>query len=123
MLLKGAGSLGFGIAKAGTMGALSLGSNVVSGGSNIVKGGFNTMYNFMNRKNKLSPDQMSEVKESMNNQNNFKAQKQVSDFVNKNRNKNPSASGSFSQPINMQYNPLKNVYMHTNKNLYDKGRK
>lgn len=111
-------SQGLGLAKAGTMGALSLGANVVGKGANIVSGGVGKISNMLNRGKTLTEEQRNAVKESFANHNPHKAQQQVKDFLNENSKGkfggNPmkmDKSNPFKQPYSMRYNPIRNQYM------------
>ncbi|MBE6152742.1 MAG: hypothetical protein E7166_00750 [Firmicutes bacterium] len=108
-------SSGMGLAKAGTMSALSMGTNVIGGG--ISKGG-GMASNMFKKKNSLTEEQMTQVKESISNHNPHKAFQQVQDGLTQNKNKgksnnimNMTNSNPFTQPFNMRYNPMRNQYM------------
>lgn len=119
-------SHGVGLATAGTSWALSSGANVIGG---VAKGGANTISNMFNKGNKLTPDQKGAVQESLANHNSFKAQNQVKDFLNENSGKknnsnimSSTTANPFTQPFNMQYNPIRNQYMNQNgaDNIHDR---
>lgn len=119
MMALGQGvSQGLGIAKAGTMGALSLGANVIGKGANLVSGGVNKISNMLNRGKGITGEQMDQVKESMSNHNSYKASQQVKSFVNENSKRkndnvmNMDNSNPFKNPHNMRYNPIRNQYMN-----------
>lgn len=107
---------GLGIATAGTMGALSMGANVVSKGASIVSGGVGKISNMLNRGKSLTEDQMNSVKDSLNNHNPYKAKQQVNDFLNQSGKRkygnimNMDTSNPFKNPYNMRYNPIRNQY-------------
>lgn len=112
-------SQGLGIAKAGTMGALSMGANVVGKGANLVSGGVDKISSMLNRGKTLTEEQKNVVKESMAQHNPRKAQQQVNDFLNQNskgKYGNSSMrmdnSNPFKQPFSMRYNPIRNQYMN-----------
>lgn len=129
MALGSGVSQGLGIAKAGVSTNLSAGSKIVGGGTNLAKGGINNISNMLNKGNKLTPEQQSIVKESINNHNPRKAYQQVSDFLKENRGQKSndnvmkySNSNPFKQPYSMKYNPIRNQYMSQNgsDNIYDR---
>jgi len=110
-------------------GALSMGASVIGGGANLAKGGINNISNMLNKGNKLTSEQQSVVKESLNNHNPRKAYQQVSDFLKENRGQKSdsnvmkySNSNPFMQPYSMKYNPIRNQYMNQNgsENIYDR---
>ena len=106
-------SAGIGVAKAGTMSALSKGANVISGGAS--KGG-GMVSNMFNKGNKLTNEQMAGVKDSLSQHNGHKAYQQVKDGLDANKGKSNnvmkmSNANPFSQPFSMRYNPMRNQYM------------
>lgn len=110
-------SQGLGIAKAGTMGALSMGANVIGKGANLVSGGVGKISNMLNKGKTLTSDQMDQVKESFAQHNPYKAQKQVNEFLNQNSKgkygkvMSMDTSNPFMHPHSMRYNPIRNQYM------------
>jgi len=129
MALGSGVSQGIGLASAGTSWALSKGANIVSGGGNLAKGGINNISNMLNKGNRLTPEQQSVVKESINNHNPRKAYQQVGDFLKENRGQKSdtnvmkySNSNPFKQPYSMKYNPIRNQYMSQSgsENIYDR---
>ena len=122
-------SQGLGFATSVATGALSAGASIIGGGGNLVKGGINNISNMLNKGNKLTPEQQSVVKESLNNHNPRKAYQQVSDFLKENKGQKTdnnvmkySNSNPFMQPYSMKYNPIRNQYMnqHGSINIYDR---
>jgi len=130
LMALGAGvSQGVSLASAGTSWALSKGANIVSGGGNLAKGGINNIANMLNKGNRLTPEQQSVVKESINNHNPRKAYQQVGDFLKENRGQKSdtnvmkySNSNPFKQPYSMKYNPIRNQYMSQSgsENIHDR---
>jgi len=129
MALGSGVSQGVSLASAGTSWALSKGANIVSGGGNLAKGGINNISNMLNKGNRLTPEQQSVVKESINNHNPRKAYQQVGDFLKENRGQKSdtnvmkySNSNPFKQPYSMKYNPIRNQYMSQSgsENIYDR---
>ena len=104
---------GLSLAKAGTMGALSLGANVTKGGSNLISGGISNM--FSNNKSRLNSEQMTQVKESLDKHNSWKAQQQVKQYVNENSVKKSdtgfTTKNPYMDPFSLRYNPIRNQYM------------
>lgn len=109
---------GLGLAKAGTMGALSVGASVIGKGGNLVSGGVNKISNLLRKGTILTGDQVDQVKESIANHNSYKAQQKVNEFINQNSkgkygnimkmdNSNP-----FLHPHSLRYNPIRNQYMN-----------
>lgn len=122
-------SQGVSLASAGTSWALSTGANIIGGGNNIANGGINNISNMLNKGNRLTTEQQSVVKESINNHNSRKAYQQVGDFLKENRGQNfnnnvmkYTNTNPFKQPFSMKYNPIKNQYMNQNdsQNIYDR---
>ena len=122
-------SQGVSLASAGTSWALSTGANIIGGGNNIANGGINNISNMLNKGNRLTTEQQSVVKESINNHNPRKAYQQVGDFLKENRGQNfnnnvmkYTNTNPFKQPFSMKYNPIKNQYMNQNdsQNIYDR---
>ena len=129
MALGSGVSQGVSLASAGTSWALSKGANIVSGGGNLAKGGINNISNMLNKGNRLTPEQQSVVKESINNHNPRKAYQQVGDFLKENRGQKSdtnvmkySNSNPFKQPYSLKYNPIRNQYMSQSgsENIYDR---
>lgn len=129
MALGSGVSQGVSLASAGTSWALSKGANIVSGGGNLAKGGINNISNMLNKGNRLTPEQQSVVKESINNHNPRKAYQQVGDFLKENRGQKSdtnvmkySNSNPFKQPYSMKYNPIRNQYMSQSgsENIHDR---
>lgn len=119
LMALGQGSIqGLGLAKAGTMGSLSLGSKVMGKGSDIISGGANKISSMLNRGKNLTEDQMNTVKESIANHNNYKAGQQMNSFLNQNSKgkygnvMNMDNSNPFKNPYSMRYNPLRNQFMN-----------
>lgn len=127
MALSSGVTQGLGLAKAGTSWALSKGANIIGGGT---KGGINGISNMLNKGSKLTPDQKSQVQDSLNNHNSHKAYQQVSDFLKENKGTKNNKSGvmnftntnPFKQPYSMKFNPIRNQYMSQNgaENIYDR---
>lgn len=116
MAISHVGGQGLGLAKAGTMGALSMGANVISRGSNVLTGGASNISRMLNRNRSLTSEQVNRVKTSIDNQNFYHAHNQVSDFIHENskeKYQKPINNG-FNQTYNMQYNPLKDKYTNIN---------
>jgi len=112
-------SQGLSLAKAGTMGALSMGANVVSKGSNMVSKGADKISSMLNRGKTLTEDQKGAVKESLANHNSYKAQRQVNEFLKENskgkfgnNTMKMDNSNPFMKPYSMRYNPIRNQYMN-----------
>ena len=129
MALDSGISQGVSLASAGTSWALSTGANIIGGGNNIANGGINNISNMLNKGNRLTTEQQSVVKESINNHNSRKAYQQVGDFLKENRGQNFNNNvikytnlNPFKQPFSMKYNPIKNQYMNQNdsQNIYDR---
>ena len=82
----------------------------------------------LNKGNKLTTEQQSVVKESLNKHNSARAYQQVSDFLRENKGQKKdnvmkySNSNPFMQPYSMKYNPIRNKYMNKNglENIYDR---
>ncbi len=110
-------SQGLGMASAGISGALSLGARVVGGSANMIGGGASWVSNMINKSKNLTQEQKSNVKESINQHNPYKASRQVNDYFNKNNtgeytnNSNMNNFGSFN---NMHFNTMKNKYINNN---------
>lgn len=110
-------SQSLGIAKVGTMGALSMGANVIGKGTNLISGGTDKISNMLNKGKTLTSDQMNQVKESFAQHNPYKAQKQFNEFLNQNSKGKYSkvmskdTSNPFMCPYSMRYNPIRNQYM------------
>lgn len=119
MAMGHASAHGLGIAKAGVMGSLSIGSSVIGRSANSVSGGVNKISNMLNRSHSMSPVQMDTIKDSLSNHNSYKAGQQVNSFLSEN-NKGKSGGSSiksndsngFFTSNNMQYNPIRNQYMN-----------
>lgn len=130
LLAVGTGvSQGLGLAQAGTSWALSKGASVVGGGSTMTKNGISNVSNMFNKGNRLTSDQQSVVKNTIENHNSSKAFQQVGDYLKENKGiKNNdnimkySNSNPFMQPFSMKYNPIRNQYMSQNgsENIYDR---
>ena len=91
--------------------------------------GINNIANMLNKGNRLTPEQQSVVKESINNHNPRKAYQQVGDFLKENRGQKSdtnvmkySNSNTFKQPYSMKYNPIRNQYMSQSgsENIHDR---
>ncbi len=82
MAVGQASTQGLGLAKAGTMGALSVGANVIGKGANFVSGGASKISNLLRKGTNLTGDQVDQVKESIANHNYYKAQQKVNEFIN-----------------------------------------
>lgn len=129
MAIGQASAQGLGIAKAGTMGALSLGTSVMGKGQNIMSGGMNKISNMLTRSKNLSASQMSAVKETLSQNNPHKAYQQVGEFLRENKkikqsDTNPT-NNAFSN-YTMGYNPIRNQYLNNSKlnaNNHDIDRK
>ena len=113
---------GLSVAGKGASFALSKGANIIGGKA---KGGINNISNMFSSKSNLTSDQMSLVKDSLNNHNSFKAQQQVRDFIKENKGiKSESitkAPNQLNQLNNMQLNPIKNQYINKNNNMNNGG--
>lgn len=113
------GGKGLGIAKAGVMNALSKGANVVSAGANSMTGGISNISSMLNRKKTLTSEQMDTIKENMQNNNSYKAQSQLNNFIIENgkgkySSNNALSSNKFNNSFNAQYNPLKDKFININ---------
>ena len=114
------GGKGLSMAKAGVMGALSKGANVVHKGANSVAGGVSNISSMLNKSKTLTDNQMKVIKESIQNNNSYKAQHQVQDFISENSKGKYSSNNSvpinnqFNQTYNAQYNPLKDKFTNPN---------
>lgn len=118
MAIGHASAQGLGIAKAGTMGALSLGTNVMGKGQNVMSGGMNKISNMLTRNRTLSDSQMSAVKETLSQNNPHQAYQQVGEFLKENKkikqnNTNPT-NNAFTN-YTMGYNPIRNQYLNNSK--------
>lgn len=109
---------GISIAKAGTLGALSLGSNVIKNNSNIIPKG---IPNVFSNKSQLNTDQLNQVRESIGNHNFWKAQQQVKNYTNDNLglSNNLNYHNSSFTPFGLNYNPIKNQYMRQYENKFN----
>ena len=123
LMALGQGSAqGLGIAKAGTMGALSMGANVIGKGGgfigNAVSGGMSKISNMLNKGSTLNSEQMKVVKDSLANHNTYRARQQINSFLNENSKgkygnvMKMDTSNPFRNPHNMRYNPIRNQYMN-----------
>lgn len=123
LMALGQGSAqGLGIAKAGTMGALSMGANVIGKGGgfigNAVSGGMSKISNMLNKGSTLNSEQMKVVKDSLANHNTYRARQQINSFLNENSKgkygnvMKMDTSNPFRKPHNMRYNPIRNQYMN-----------
>lgn len=106
-------SAGIGVAKAGTMSALSKGANVISSGASKGGGGISNMFN---KGNTLSSEQKEGVQNALSNHNGYSAFSQVKDGLNTNKGKTNDVmkmnnSNPFKDPFSMRYNPMRNQYM------------
>ena len=115
MALGGAVTTGLSVAKAGTMGALAMGSKVANGatslGSNAVNSGVSMgrgVISKMFSNNNLNSEQMGAVRDSLSVNNPSKAFRQVVDGLNANR--GTINDESFRQPFNKNHNPMRNQY-------------
>lgn len=114
------GGKGLSMARAGVMGALSKGANVVHKGTNSVAGGVSNISSMLNKSKTLTDNQMKVIKESIQNNNSYKAQHQVQDFISENSKGKYSSNNSvpinnqFNQTYNAQYNPLKDKFTNPN---------
>lgn len=129
MAMGSAVSSGINVATSFASGALSAGANIIGGGDKLAKGGINNISNMLNKGNRLTPEQQSVVKDSLNNHNSSKAYRQVGDFLKENKGQKSSGSvmkysnsNPFMQPYSMKYNPIRNQYMNQNgsENIYDR---
>lgn len=129
MAMGSAVSSGINVATSFASGALSAGANIIGGGGKLAKGGINNISNMLNKGNRLTPEQQSVVKDSLNNHNSSKAYRQVGDFLKENKGQKSSGSvmkysnsNPFMQPYSMKYNPIRNQYMNQNgsENIYDR---
>ena len=108
-------SQGLGIAKAGTMGALSLGARVgskVAGyGINLAKGGIDRISSVLN-KNKINDNQKEIIKDNLSHHNTYRASQNMNKFTKENRHNVNSASNinQFHRSHNLRYNPFTNQY-------------
>lgn len=112
-------SQGLGIAKAGTMKALSMGASVIGKGGSLAGKGVGKVANMFKGQN-LTKEQEKIFKDTMNSGNTYKASQQVNKFHQENNKKdyksksnpvNMSNSNPFMRPYNMRYNPIRNQYM------------
>ena len=108
---------GIGLASAGLSSALSIGSTVFNSSSKLVNGGISRISNMMNN-NKLNPEQMSIVKDSISSNNSYKAQNQVKEFLNENK-KTPTFNNNqfnnLNHLSNMHYNTMKDNFISKDK--------
>ncbi len=104
---------GIGIAKAGTMGALTVGSYIINKGGNVVSGGVGKISNMLNKSSKITEEQMMNIKESVSNNNIYKAQQQLNNFMNSNTKLNNCIdNNSFNSLSKNLYNPMRNQYLN-----------
>lgn len=118
MAIGQASAQGLGIAKAGTMGALSLGTSVMGKGQNVMSGGMNKISNMLTRNRTLSDTQMSAVKETLSQNNPHKAYQQVGEFLKENKKIKQSDTNPTNNAFTnytMGYNPIRNQYLNNSK--------
>ncbi len=104
---------GFGLAKAGTIGALSIGSNIVNKGGSAISGGVSKVTNMLNKSSKLTEEQMRNVKESISNNNIYRAQQQLNNFINNDTKLNNHINNNLADSLPKRiYAPMNNQYMN-----------
>ncbi len=104
---------GFGLAKAGTIGALSIGSNIVNKGGSAISGGVGKVTNMLNKSSKLTEEQMRNVKESISNNNIYRAQQQLNNFINNDTKFNNHINNNLTDSLPKRlYDPMNNQYMN-----------
>lgn len=106
---------GISLAKAGTMGALSLGAKVVGYGGKAGMSMISGISSMFSGKSNLTPEQQESVKESMAIHNTHRAYQKVKDSIEANKGKsnnvmNMSNSNSYKAPYSMKFNPIRNQY-------------
>ncbi len=102
----------FSLAKAGTMGALSLGTKVVKNGDHLAMKGVGKISSMLGRKKDLTEEQMGEIKDSLSQHNSYRAIRQIKNYINGNSKEQYANEFNNSNPIqNMKYNPIRNQYM------------
>lgn len=119
MAIGHASSQGLGIAKAGTMQALSMGADVIHKGSNTISGGANKISNMLNRGNNLTSEQKETFKNLLTiDHNNYKAKSQLNNFLGENS-KMSSNAPPIQSPFNVQHpiiqNHQLNIFKDSNK--------
>lgn len=104
---------GLSLAKAGTMGALSMGTNVTKGGTNLISGGISNMFD--KNKSGLNIEQTKHIQENLDRHNTWTAQQQARKYTNENlENKNDNIFNSknpYMDPFSLKYNPIRNQYL------------
>lgn len=114
IVMKQGFSMGASLIKAGTSGALSVGSNIVKGGNRLLTGGMDKISNMFNNQ-KAHNELINQVKESIGQNNSWRANEHIKKYMDeKNISKSNNGFQKQTNPMSfpsMQYNPIRNQYM------------